>query len=259
MWNELRDSLTTLSDDVLHLAIILTEAGLILLIGARIGRAARSRVERNLARQSFGKNGAVLVGRLASLGILFLAVLLVLGLFGANWTALLALVSIGSVAIGLALQDVLKNFIAGVYLLLERPFRVGDTIKVRDVEGIIDGIDIRTTLIRNARGELVLIPNATVFTEILTNRTESGIRRLDVMIDDVSASPIELSNLLDDTFAHRRGALRPILSPVVTRVAPESISVEWSVQYLEEAETTHSLLATLQQVIPGATINVESA
>jgi small conductance mechanosensitive channel len=74
------------------------------------------------------------------------------------------------------MQDVLKNVFAGVYLLIERPFRPGDTIKVRDFIGRVETVDLRTTTLRND-SELVYVPNAILFSEVLINR---GLSRVPV-------------------------------------------------------------------------------
>ena len=74
------------------------------------------------------------------------------------------------------MQDVLKNVFAGIYLLIERPFRPGDTIKVRDFVGRVETVDLRTTTLRSD-GEIVYVPNAILFSEVLVNR---GLTRVAV-------------------------------------------------------------------------------
>lgn len=258
MWDEIRSTLIELGHDGLRAAIIVVEAVLILAVAVRVGRFGRRRIEDALAQRAFGRNGAVLVGRLTSIAVLIIACLLILGLLGANWTALLAVVSAGTVAVGLALQDVLKNFVAGIYLLLERPFRVGDAIKVREVEGTIHGIDIRTTLIRNLQGELVLVPNATIFTEILTNRSEAGGSRLDLTITNVGIDLDALAPMIQDAFEANEHVKKPLLVPVLKRVEPDTVALAWSVQYDGEPRAAHCIIGTLRRLLPSATIDVES-
>ncbi len=76
-----------------------------------------------------------------------------------------------TLAFSLALQDILKNFFSGVYLLLERPFRVGDTIKVKEQTGVVENIGVRTTQLRTVDNVQILVPNATVFSEVVANQT----------------------------------------------------------------------------------------
>jgi small conductance mechanosensitive channel len=257
MWDELRTSLTDLGADLLRLSILLVEALVILAVAFRLGRISQRHTETTLSRRAVGQNSAVLVGRLTAVGVMLVALLLVLGLFGASWTGLLAVVSAGTVAVGLALQDVLKNFVAGVYLLLERPFRVGDAIRVKDVEGTVHGIDIRATVIRNTRDELILIPNATVFTETLTNRSLSGTRRLDLTISNVSLSSAELFAMLETAFEALDIVRQPLPTPIVTRSEPDTIDVAWSLLYVGDRDGPNCILATLRNLLPTATIQVD--
>lgn len=90
---------------------------------------------------------------------------------------LIAGLGITSVAIGFAFQNVLQNFFAGMVLLWQKPFRIGDEIKVRDFEGVVEDITIRCTLLRTLSGRLVYIPNGVLFTEPLTVNTARDKRR----------------------------------------------------------------------------------
>jgi small-conductance mechanosensitive channel len=98
-------------------------------------------------------------------------VLWVLGILGVNPTGLVAVFGAFAVAFSLAVQDILKNFFSGLYLLLERPFRVGDTIRVKDQTGVVENIGVRTTQLRTPENVQVLVPNATVFSEVVSNHT----------------------------------------------------------------------------------------
>ena len=94
----------------------------------------------------------------------------------------IATLGLGSVAIGFAFQDIFKNFLAGVLLLLQEPFRINDQIIVGDYEGTVERIDIRTTKIRTYTGERVLLPNSTVFTSAVQVRTAFNARRTDLAV-----------------------------------------------------------------------------
>ncbi|MEO1093821.1 MAG: mechanosensitive ion channel family protein [Cyanobacteria bacterium J06638_28] len=95
---------------------------------------------------------------------------------------IIALLGLSSVAIGFAFQDIFKNFLAGILLLLNQPFRVNDQIIVSDYEGTVETIDIRSTKIRNYQGEIVVIPNSVVFTNPIEVLTENSRRRTDLEI-----------------------------------------------------------------------------
>jgi len=95
---------------------------------------------------------------------------------------LIGLLGLGSVAIGFAFQDIFKNFLAGVLLLINEPFKLNDQIVVNDFEGTVDAINIRSTEIRTYQGERVVIPNATVFTNSIRVLTDRPYRRTDLAI-----------------------------------------------------------------------------
>ena len=92
----------------------------------------------------------------------------------------IATLGLGSVAIGFAFQDIFKNFLSGVLLLIQEPFRINDQIIVGDYEGTVEAINIRTTQIRTYQGERVLLPNSTVFTSAVQVRTAFNHRRTDL-------------------------------------------------------------------------------
>lgn len=80
-------------------------------------------------------------------------------------------------ALGFALKDVLSNFVSGILLLASRPFEVGDQIVVGETEGSVMKIMLRATQIRAYDGRVVLVPNAEIFTNRITNNTASPVRR----------------------------------------------------------------------------------
>lgn len=101
--------------------------------------------------------------------VVVMAVLLTASNLGVNITSVLASLSIGGLAIGLAAQDSLANLFGAVAVYLDRPFHIGDRVKIDSVDGTVETIGLRSTRIRNLDGYLVAIPNKTVGTAIITN------------------------------------------------------------------------------------------
>ena len=157
-------------------------AVLLVLAALIIGHIVSSRVRGALKRTTIGPNPEILLARLARFGVYLVAFLWILEIFGVPFTALAAIVSIATLAVSLSFQDLLRNFIAGIYLLAERPFHIGDQITVSGVTGVIDDIQMRATLLHSAAGEQVVMPNQTVFTQVVVNHTAAGtqLRTLDV-------------------------------------------------------------------------------
>ncbi len=115
----------------------------------------------------------ILIKRAMSAAFVTVTVLVVLGILGFNSTGLITLAGAVGLAFSLAIQDILKNFFSGIYLLLERPFRVGDTIRIKEQLGVVENIGIRTTELRTVENVQVLVPNAVVFAEVVTNHTHA--------------------------------------------------------------------------------------
>lgn len=243
--------------DLVQLGWIILRAVLILAIGVSLAHVARRKVQDLLSARSFGRNGAILLGRGVSLAIIATSVLAVLGSFGASWTGLLTFLSASTVAVALSIQDVLKNFVAGLFLLIERPFRVGDAIRIRDVSGEVQGIDVRTTLVRSSDGSLVMIPNAVVFTEVLTNRSYAGTKRLTLEVR-VRALPIaEAERRIMDVLGGQPGVRRPIPAPVIRSLTTELTLFEHSVLIDAAPAVEAEILHQLANVLEDSTIDVK--
>lgn len=90
---------------------------------------------------------------------------------------LIAGLGIGSVAIGFAFKDILQNWLAGLLILIQRPFGVGDQIVVDGYEGTVEWIETRATIIAMYDGRRVIIPNASVYSNAVTVNTARSARR----------------------------------------------------------------------------------
>ena len=112
----------------------------------------------------------VFVARVAQLGILTLGVVLALAIIGVDLPALTALVGLLTIALSLSLQDIIRGLLAGLYLLIERPFQVGDTVDVGGQQGVIEDVTMRTTILRSTSGDRVIVPNLVMFTTTIVHR-----------------------------------------------------------------------------------------
>lgn len=111
-------------------------------------------------------------------GILLTAVVLFPGVTPGS---LLAGLGIGSVAIGFAFKDIFENFLAGMLILTRQPFRIDDYIEVNGIEGKVESITVRDTIVRQTDGQPVVVPNAILFKNPVTVRTDKDRRRASVI------------------------------------------------------------------------------
>lgn len=222
-----------------------------------VSRFARELLEPRIARQKHGRDGAMLTGRLISIAAYVIAFISVMNQLGVNWTGVLALLSAFTVAIGLSLQDVIRNFFSGILLLLERPFSVGDRVRVRDFEGEVQGIDVRTTLIRNQDGALIHVPNAIMFSEILTNRSHFRTRRFHVTIKDPERGIDQIEHIVQSALKVLPEVRKPIAGPKIMSLSPDNVVVHYSFLVQAKPDVEHAMMLALQQGLDGATIEVK--
>jgi MscS family membrane protein len=110
--------------------------------------------------------------------IAIIYILWVIQEFGYNISALLAGLGIGGLAVALALQDTLANLFGSIFIILDRPFRVGDRIVVDDVDGVVEEVGFRSTRIRTLTKTLVSIPNKIVAAVKVDNVTSMPKRKV---------------------------------------------------------------------------------
>lgn len=132
--------------------------------------------------QRFSQHSCILLGRVIFYGgIVFIGVT-ILHELGFNVTALLGVAGVFGVAIGFASQTSISNIISGFFLILERPFSIGDMIKCGDIVGIVESIDLLSLTIRTSDNKLARLPNEMVLKNSLINVTYYSNRRIDCIL-----------------------------------------------------------------------------
>ena len=99
-----------------------------------------------------------------------------------QFSSLIAGLGVAGITIGFALQDVAKNFIAGLLLLIQQPFEIGDTIEVVSYGGTVLEISLRSTTIRTWDGRHVIIPNSEVYLNPIINFSAAPRRRIEITV-----------------------------------------------------------------------------
>ena len=143
----------------------------IALVTWQLARWARASFERAATRTRADANARLLAGRLLYGTVWILGLVWLLSLIGVDQAGILATFGAFGLALGLAVQDILKSFFAGLYLLFERPFLIGDEIQVKDHIGRVEEVGFRATTIRTEDNVMVVVPNAIIFAEAVSNRT----------------------------------------------------------------------------------------
>jgi len=167
------------------------EGILLLLVSFVIASVVRGTLRGQLKRPHIDQQVALLISRIVYLAVVLLGIIA----FFTRWFGSPALVFGGfgflALAFSLAFQDILKNFIAGIFMLLERPFRLGDEITVDNHTGIVENIQMRATTLRTSEGEQVIAPNSLVYTGTIINRTRYPTRLFTLTAKIPSGVPVD--------------------------------------------------------------------
>jgi len=109
-------------------------------------------------------------------------ILIALPHIGVEPAGVLAVGGFAGLVIGFASQKIVANLVSGLFLVIERPLKIGDQVKIGDVMGFVEEIHIMSTIIRTYDGLNVRIPNETVFTSEITNLTKNPVRRFEYVV-----------------------------------------------------------------------------
>jgi small conductance mechanosensitive channel len=177
-------------------------AVIVFIIGRWIAMIMSNIMKKVMVKSAVDPTIVSFVGNLTYLTLLTFVVLAALGQLGIQTTSFIAIIGAAGLAIGLALQGSLANFAAGFLMIMFRPFKVGDFIEGAGVTGSVEDIQIFTTQLKTPDNKMIIIPNAKLTSDNITNYTTTGTRRVDLVFgisytDDIDNAKTILAELLD--------------------------------------------------------------
>ena len=167
------------------------------------------------------------VGSLVRYAVVIVGVIAVLQQIGVQTTSVLAVLGAASLAVGLALQGGLSNVAAGVMLLILRPYRIGDRVKVAGVEGKVRGLDLFITRMHDLDNSVIFIPNSKALGDVIVNYTMNDNRRIvmDFGIDYEDDVDLALHLLVATAKADKRIVDKPAPWAKVTELGGSTVTV----------------------------------
>jgi small conductance mechanosensitive channel len=148
-----------------------------------LARWSRQGLKRALLRARADAHVVLILENLIYFGLIALGVLVALPLLGIPPEASVTVFGVAGLAISLALRDVLSNLVAGLYILMERPFRIGDRIELPGGHrGEVETIALRTTMLRTENNVRIIVPNATIYSSVIVNRSAYPAQRGELLI-----------------------------------------------------------------------------
>ena len=174
------------------------------------------------------------LGNFLKYAIGFFAVCEVLTLFGVAVESILAVAGIGSVAIGFGAQTIVKDVLTGIFILLENQYNVGEIVRINGLSGIIEGVGIRVTKIRDANGHLHILPNSSI--SVVTNISRDFQRPTITLEFSASHSVDNILSILTDEM-EKAVSLPGLTAPPVVQGLIDLSPGSFKVQIQAECES----------------------
>lgn len=204
-------------------------SGFLLVLGVVLGSLAARSVSKVMAKRS-SRHHTVMVRRLVFYVIFLLFGVAALREAGFSLDVVLGAAGILTVAIGFASQTSASNMISGLFLLVEKPFEIGDFIEVETIMGEVVGIDMLSVKLRTRDNLYVRIPNETLIKTPVVNRSRFPIRRIDLSVGIAYAEDAEKVETLLMELAEKNPACleEPKAFVLVTAFGPSSVELQFS-------------------------------
>jgi small-conductance mechanosensitive channel len=189
--------------------------------------------------------------------IIAVGFVLAIGFLGVDMTKVTVLAGAFGVGIGFGLQSVVNNFVSGLILLFERPIQVGDAIQVGNLQGRVRRIGIRASTIRTWQGAEMIVPNANLITQEVTNWTLTDeLRRLDLPVGvSYGSAPMKVIELLESVAgAHPKVLKQPAPRCLFMSYGDSSINFELRVwtEYSSSQQVHSDLTVAIYDAIYAA-------
>lgn len=195
-----------ISDVPVVLAATTTEwvrAGAVLGGGLVVAQALHLSLVLLASRGDSDPRGARTLGRLVRVVIASAALIYAVAQLGVRIGPLLTAAGIGGVALAFAVRTIFENFLAGILLLVRRPFRPGDQVATIEHEGTVEDVNLRAVVLRTPDGRRVLIPNGQVLGRPIVNLTAFPARRTELVVGVEYAADLETARTCIESAVQR--------------------------------------------------------
>jgi len=146
-----------------------------------VGMVVRG-MRRVMQKQEIDKTLETFVANLVRMVLMVVVVIAAISALGIETTSFIAIFGAAGLAVGLALQGSLSNFAAGVLIVLFRPYRVGDFIEGAGIAGVVEQVQILTTVLKTGDNKQIIVPNGQIMDSIITNYSAKDTRRVDMVV-----------------------------------------------------------------------------
>ena len=202
---------------------------------------------------------ATLASRAAALAVYAGGTTVVLAILGASWTAIAAVLGAATFGISLALQDVGRSFVNGIYILIERPFRIGDRVRIGAVEGRVEEVGVRLTALRTVAGERIIVPNTVVFSSIIENSSVGAIDRQKYSAGGIERPITEIQSAVVESLRGTPHLTHRTPTVDIIKASPEGTDIEVTIEHDQGHRIDDQVIDRLRALFPEATIRTKTS
>ncbi len=193
---------TLLSDYAIPWGISIFFAAAIFIIGRMIAKGLVKLLRKVLKKSGMDHILVNFISSIVNSALLLFIIIAALDQLGVDTTSLIAILGAAGLAVGLALQNSLQNFAAGVMLIIFRPFKTGDFVEAGGTAGVVETITIFSTVMRTGDNREVIVPNGSIYNGTITNYSARDTRRIDMVFgigynDDIRKAKQIMQEILD--------------------------------------------------------------
>lgn len=178
---EIQSSLKLVTEILTVFGFKILAAILVFLVGNLVAKWIRSLIRRLMEKRGLEATVTGFVANLSYYAIITFVVIAALGQLGVRTASFIAVLGAAGLAVGLALQGSLSNFASGVLLVIFRPFKVGDFVEAGGATGIVDSIEIFSTMLKSPDNKKIIVPNSNILSGNIVNYSAFPIRRVDLV------------------------------------------------------------------------------
>ncbi len=227
-------------------------AVIIFVIGILISKIITNLLRKVLQRRNIELTISKFICRLVNAILMIFVVLATLSQLGVQTTSLIAILGAMSLAVGLSLKSSLSNLASGLLLVLFRPFKTGDYIKIGSYEGTVDEINLLFTEMLNSSNQQLTIPNSKFMSDAIINFSSKDTRRTDMIIgigynDSIQQSKALLKSIIEKD---PRIILKPSLPVIaVNELADSSVNIliQYWTKRTDFAATKRELIESIKE------------
>ena len=222
-WNQVLELIQTKGVDF---AINLAIAIAIFYVGKMVISLVVRGLRKVMRRQEVDQTLETFVCNLVRVVLLVVVIIAAIGQLGIETTSFIAIFGAAGLAVGLALQGSLSNFAAGVLIVLFRPYRVGDFVEAAGISGVVEQVQILTTVLKTGDNKQIIVPNGQIMDSIITNYSANDTRRVDMVVgvsydDDLDKVRATIQELVN---AEERILDEPACTIAVSALADSSVN-----------------------------------